>query len=96
MPIFNWQKNSGTFSSIKKPVLFIKVHGGKKIWYFLAPSKNTLYLSKYTVAKKSDTFLSPPQEKTLENLVFHVVKKHFPSPSVFRTLQKSIFAYLVI
>jgi len=45
--------------------------------------------------KKSDTFI-PPKKKTLVNLVFHVAKKHFPSPSVFRTLQKSIFSYLVI
>jgi len=76
-------------------VLLCLFSTGKKILVLLAPSKNPFYLSKYTVAKKSDTFLSPPR-KTLKNLVFHVVKKRFCLLGVFCTLQKSIFAYLVI
>jgi len=75
MPIFRLAKKIfRCFSSIKKTVLFIKVHAGKK----------NLIL------------FSPPPKKTLENLVFHVAKKHFPLPSVFCTLEKGIFAYLVI
>jgi hypothetical protein len=50
----------------------------------------------FRLAKKSDTFYPPPKKKTLVNLVFHVVKKRFCLLGVFCTLEKSIFAYLVI